>query len=234
MGDSLQMLELLRESDLAFPMALTLRACAASLVLFLAAGVPLAWYCARRNGPAARVLMFVSTLPLVFPPVALGYLLLLLLGRSGPLGEPLYSLFGLRLVFTPLGVYLAAFIAGLPLVLRPLKVALESPALRNLEACALTCGVRPVKVFFLVTLPLIRSSLAASLLLGTARASGEVGITMMLGGNIEQKTSTLSLEIFNAVGRGDFDAATALCLVLGAMALAIYALLELVRGRQAL
>lgn len=80
-------------------------------------------------------------------------------------------------------------------------------------------------------LPLIRTHILSGLLLGLTRASGEVGITMMLGGNLSGRTNTLSLEIFNAVSRADFDAATALCLVLSAFTLLVFVLLEALRRR---
>ena len=224
----------LLDGSLLHPIALTLKACAASLVLFAVVAVPLAWACARHDGVATRFLMMAATLPLVLPPVALGYLLLLLLGIQGPVGSMLNALFGTRVIFSEGAVCLAAFVAGLPLVIRPVKIAFESPALRELEAVARTCGAKPLTVFLTVTLPCVRNALLAALLLGTARASGEVGITMMIGGNVAGRTNTLSLEIFNAVSRGDFEAASFLCAVLTAVAIVLYAALEVLRGRSTL
>ena len=163
-----------------------------------------------------RALSFVVTLPLVFPPVALGYLLLLLFGRGGLLGGILDEA-GLAIVFSENAVFLAAFIAGLPLVVRPIEAALSGERLKSLEFAACVHGANAVTVFRRVTLPL--------------RASGEVGITMMIGGNISGKTNTLSLEIFNAVSRADFDAATALCLLLSAFTLIIFAVLDRLQRR---
>lgn len=225
---------LLFDASLVTPIALTLKACGASLLLFALVGIPLAWLCARHDCFASRCLMMVATLPLVLPPVALGYLLLLVLGIQGPVGALLYSLFGTRVIFSEGAVCLAAFVAGLPLVLRPIKIAFESPTLRELETVARTCGAKPLTVFWTVTLPCVRNAVLAALLLGTARASGEVGITMMIGGNVAGRTNTLSLEIFNAVSRGDFDAATLLCVVLAAVAIALYVALEVLRGRSTL
>lgn len=185
---------------------------------------------ARKRGWAVRALNFLVTLPLVFPPIALGYLLLLLLGRTGPVGALLADA-GLPMIFTPAAVYFAALVAGLPLVVRPVVAALESPALRDLEFVAAVHGAGPLTIFFRVTLPLIRTHILSGLLLGLTRASGEVGITMMLGGNLSGRTNTLSLEIFNAVSRADFDAATALCLVLSAFTLLVFVLLEALRRR---
>lgn len=218
-------------NGLLFPITLTLQAALTSLVLFAVIGVPLALYTARSKTRVSRAVLFLATLPLIFPPVALGYLLLLLLGINGPVGALLHEVFGARLVFSQTAVTLAAFIAGLPLVIRPVKEAFESKTLLDLECAARVCGATPMTTFLRVTLPAVRNAVLSAFLLGTARASGEVGITMMLGGNVSDKTNTLSLEIYNAVGRGDFDTATALCAVLAAVALVLYAALELLRRR---
>ena len=151
--------------------------------------------------------------------------------RDQRLGGPIYAAFDVRIIFSQAAVNLAAFIAGLPLVIRPIKVAFESHALIELEQAARICGASAVKTFFTVTLPVVRNAVLAAFLLGTARASGEVGITMMIGGNVADRTNTLSLEIYNAVGRGDFDAATFLCLILAGVALILYLLLELLRQK---
>ncbi|MCD8164003.1 MAG: ABC transporter permease subunit [Synergistaceae bacterium] len=167
------------------------------------------WF-SRSRSLCAKAAAFFITLPLVFPPIALGYMLLLLLGRNGPLGSPAEHYLGLRLVFSQGAVILSAFVAGLPLFVRPAQAAFQEPGIIKLEEASrvLVCG--PVKTFFLVTMPLARRSIVSGLLLAVARASGEVGITMMLGGNIAGRTNTLSLEIFNCVSRGDFDEATIL------------------------
>lgn len=224
-------LSLLNDPAVTFPILLTLKSCAASAALFIIVALPLAYYTAKRNTVTAKFVLFISTLPLIFPPVALGYLLLLIFGTNAPLGHFLHENFGVRIVFSQTGVVLAAFIAGLPLVIRPVKIAFESRTLAMLEEASRVCGVGPVRTFFTVTLPTIRNAVLAALLLGVARASGEVGITMMLGGNVMDRTNTLSLEIFNAVGRGDFESATWLCLILALVALILYAALELVRSK---
>lgn len=222
---------LLTDPTIAFPILLTLKACAASGFLFIVVALPLAYYAAKHNTVLAKILLFVTTLPLIFPPVALGYLLLLLLGINAPLGHFLYEQFSVRVVFSQTGVVLAAFIAGLPLVIRPVKIAFESRTVAMLEEASRVCGAGPIRTFFMVTLPTVRNAILAALLLGIARSSGEVGITMMLGGNVADRTNTLSLEIFNAVGRGDFESATWLCLMLALVALVLYAALELIRGK---
>ncbi len=127
---------------------------------------------------------------------------------------------------------MAAFVVGLPLVVRPLQAALKSENIIRLEQAARVTGCGPLKTFFFVTLPLIRTSLASGLLLGTARASGEVGVTMMLGGNISWKTNTLSLEVFNRVSRGELEEASQLCFLLAITGLILYVVLEKLQSKR--
>ena len=215
--------------ELLFAVTLTAKTCAAAGAGFILFAPLLALLFSRRSAFWVRALSFVVTLPLVFPPVALGYLLLLLFGRGGLLGGILDEA-GLSIVFSENAVFLAAFIAGLPLVVRPIEAALSGERLKSLEFAACVHGANAVTVFRRV-LPLVRGQILAGLLLGISRASGEVGITMMIGGNISGRTNTLSLEIFNAVSRADFDAATALCLLLSAFTLIIFAVLDRLQRR---
>lgn len=218
--------------ELSFPIYLTLKVCGFSFVLFLLLGTSLAFWFARSRHSIVKAVEFLVTLPLVFPPIALGYLLLLVLGTQSPLGGFFSDVFGIKLIFSQTGIVLAAFIAGLPLFIRPVQSALKSVNLKEIEDAARLCGAPPLKYFFFITLPIIRNSIAACLLLGLARASGEVGITMMLGGNISDRTNTLSLEIFNSVSRGDFETATFLCLLLAGFACFIYVALYLVQSKE--
>ncbi len=195
-------------------------------------GIPLALWSSRSQTILCQAVSFLVTLPLVFPPIALGYLLLQILGRNSLIGSALEQGFGIRVVFSEIGVVLAAFVVGLPLVVRPLKAVLQSENILRLEQAARVTGCGPLKTFFFVTLPLIRTSLASGLLLGTARASGEVGVTMMLGGNISWKTNTLSLEVYNRVSSGELDEASQLCLILAATGLALYIILEKLQSKK--
>lgn len=220
------------ETLFSFPVLLTLRTCASCFVLFLAAGLPLARWESRSRSFAARAVSFFVMLPMVFPPVALGFMLLLLLGKNGPIGSLLHTLFGVRIAFSPAGVTLGAFVAGLPMVVRPLQAAMERPDILRLEEAARTMGCGPFKTFFLITVPQTAHTLVTGLLLGLARALGEVGIAMMLGGNIAGRTNTLSLEIYNSVSRGDFDEAMKFCSILAAIGLVFYLLLEKYRVKE--
>lgn len=196
------------------------------MVLFVLFALPLAFWSSRSESLLCRGVSFLVTLPLVFPPIALGYILLVILGRTGPIGGLLERYAGFRIVFSQAGVFFAAFVAGLPLVIRPLQAALKDNNIIQLEAAARVTGCGPFRTFLFVTVPLVRNSLASGLLLGTARASGEVGITMMLGGNISGRTNTLSLEVFNCVSRGEFDQAGHLCIILAVAGFLLYIALE--------
>jgi len=204
-----------------FPLALTAKAALVVLPLHLAAGVGLGAYLARGRSPLRSLVELAVTLPLVFPPIAIGFALLLLLGRRSVAGGWLLDALGLEIVFSFWGVVLAAFVAGLPLVVRPVQSAIRSLP-RQLVEAALVLGKTPLQAFFLVVLPAVRRSLAAGMILAFGRSLGEVGITMMLGGNILGRTNTLSLEIYNAVSTGEFEAAVWLSCLLGAASTCIF------------
>ena len=208
--------------DVSFSALLTLRVCIACLILHGLAAIPLARLGMTKKTWLRRSVNFVITLPLVFPPMAMGFLLLMFFGRNGWGGMALQQVLGTSLVFSQGGIILAAWLAGLPLVIKPVQTALANPDLLRFEQAARVCGASPRCCFFLVTLPLIRHGLGAGLLLGITRAMGEVGISLMLGGNIAGRTNTLSLEVFNAVSTGEFQRATLLCSMLAIISLLLY------------
>ncbi|WP_022662846.1 molybdate ABC transporter permease subunit [Paucidesulfovibrio longus] len=199
------------------PLWLTLRVLLYSGALLLGAGVLLGYYLTREKRTALRTVVdFLVTLPLVFPPIATGFVLLLLLGRSGPLGR----LTGAEIVFSFPGVVAASFVAGLPLMVKPVVTALQGTT--RLAEAAYVLGKSEWQAFWLVQLPNVKRELAAGWFLALGRSLGEVGITLMLGGNILGKTNTLSLEIYNSVFSGEFDRAVVLSCLIGLFSLLIY------------
>jgi len=197
------------------------------LPAYVLAGALLAWalvFGLKRPGWLDALV----TLPIAFPPVVIGFALLWLLGRQTALGQLLAAL-DIGLVFSFAGLWLAAFIAGVPLVVKTLQTALQMQP-RDLHETALTLGCKPFAAFWLVHLPIARSALLTGVLLALARGMGEVGISLMLGGNILGRTETLSLSIFNAVTTGDYRQGALLSSLLGGVCLG---LLALVRGLQA-
>ncbi|OYV30507.1 MAG: ABC transporter permease [Thiomonas sp. 20-64-9] len=170
------------------------------------------------------------TIPLVFPPVVIGFALLWLLGRESLLGRAL-QLVGVNFVFTFPGLLLAAFIAGLPLAVKTLQTALQTHP-RVWHEVALTLGRGPVNVYLTMHLPIALPALLGGLLLALARGMGEVGISLMLGGNILGRTETLSLAIFNTVTTGDYAQAAWLSALLGGFSLVLFVAVRLLQNKE--
>lgn len=180
-------------------------------------GTALAWLLARKHFWGKGIIDGLITLPLIFPPIVIGYALLLTWGRNGWLSTLLPELLRPTVIFTTKGLILAAFIAGLPLMVKPLQTAFSHVPKRLHEAAA-TLGYSKWQTFVYVDLPLIRKGFAAGLILAGGRALGEVGISLMLGGNIVGRTETLSLAIFNHVMDTNFACANTLSLLLASFA----------------
>lgn len=202
-------LELLLDPRTLDPIFLTFRVLLVAGGILLCFGVPLAYFLSGRPSPWRSGTDFLVTIPLVFPPIATGFLLLLVVGRSGLIGRWL----PVDIVFAFPGLVVAAVLSGLPLLVKPVEAALRSQG-RRLSEVAAVLGKTPWQTFRLVLLPAIRKPLCAGWLLALGRGLGEVGITLMLGGNISGKTNTLSLEIYNCVFTGEFDRALMLCGIL--------------------
>ncbi len=184
----------------------------ASAVLSALLGVPLAWLLARVEFPGRRLVRAIVTLPMVLPPVVGGAALLFAFGRRGLVGGQLESLTGLLLPFSTWGV-----IAANTFVAMPFLVITVEGALRNLdpryEAAAASLGASSLTVFRRVTLPMIRPSLGAGLVLAWARALGEFGATITFAGNLQGRTQTLPIAVFVAL-ESDRDIAVAISLLL--------------------
>lgn len=201
-------------------------ATAINLVLGVAFGALLA----RRRFPGRELLDTVFTLPLVLPPTVLGYYLLVLVGRNGPLGAWLQDSFGINLVFTWQAAVIAAAVASFPLVFKPARAAFEGVD-RQLEQAARTLGVSEVALFFRVSLPLAWRGILAGLLLAFARAMGEFGATIMVAGSIPGQTQTLSIAIYEAVQAGNDGRANLLVLVSSLVCIAVLLLAARLAGR---
>ena len=176
---------------------------AASLPLAIA----LAWILSRASFPGKSLLDAVVHLPLVLPPVVVGYFLLLLFGRRGPVGAFLEEYLGITFVFRWTGAALACAVMGLPLLVRAVRQSLDAVD-RGLEAAAATLGAPPAWVFASVTLPLILPGILTGMLLSFARSLGEFGATITFVSNIPGETQTLPLAIytFTQVPGGDAQA----------------------------
>lgn len=158
----------------------------------------LAWLLARKQFFGKTLLDSMIHLPLVLPPVVVGYILLVLMGRQGLLGAPLHQLLDISFSFNWKGVVLACWVVSLPLMVRAIRLSLESVDIK-LEQAAATLGASPLKVFFTITLPLMTPGLITGITLAFARSLGEFGATISFVSNIPGETQTLSLAMFNFI-----------------------------------
>ncbi len=206
-----------------FPLWLSLRVAAISTTLALAAGLGLAWILANRAFRGKEVLDAAVTLPLVLPPTVLGYYLLVLLGRASPIGELYEWAFGGPLVFTWQAAVVASLFHSTPLLVKSARAAFESVD-RSYERAARNLGATELRLFWRVTLPLVRRSILAAAALAFARSLGDFGVTLMIAGNIPGRTQTVSVAIYDAVEAGNGATARLLVLIISALALVILTL----------
>jgi molybdate transport system permease protein len=190
----------------------TLGMAALSTAVLIPPGLWLAWLLARRNWPGKTWVETVVALPLILPPVATGLILLKLFSRRSWLGAFLWETFGLSVVFTWRGVVVALALMSLPLFVRSARVAFAGVNRRH-EQIAASLGATPTRVFWTVSVPLARRGLLAGVLLAFARALGEFGATVVLAGNIPDRTQTLALAIYQSVQMGDDDHAFRLLMI---------------------
>jgi len=192
-----------------FPLYLTLKVSIVATFFSVFIGLGLAWLMARKEFVGKGFLDALVMQPLVIPPTVLGYYLLVLLGRSSPLGRFLEETLGITLVFTWKGAVIATFVASLPLFVRPARAAIEGVD-KNLENAARLLGKNEWDVLKTITIPLAWRGIVAGSIMAFARATGEFGATLMVAGNIPGMTQTLSIAIYDAVQMGNTNLANLL------------------------
>jgi molybdate transport system permease protein len=185
---------------------LSLRVAFWSVTCSLPFGLLIAWLLARRNFPGKVLLDGLVHLPLVVPPVVVGFILLVLFGRRGPIGGWLYDTLGITIIFTWQGAALAAAVVGFPLMVRAMRLSLEAVD-RRLEAAARVLGARPFDVFVTITLPLMAPGILAGAILAFARGLGEFGATITFVSNIPGQTRTIPMAIYTYTQVPDGDLA---------------------------
>jgi molybdate transport system permease protein len=169
-----------------------------SVLVSLPFAVFIAWLLTQRRFRGKLLLDVLVHLPLVLPPVVVGYLLLLLFGLRGPLGSWLYERFGVQLIFTTGGAALATAVMSFPLVVRAIRLSLEGID-RGLEDAARTLGAGPWDRFFTITLPLIAPGILGGSVIAFAAGLGEFGAVITFASNIPGETRTLPLALYTAL-----------------------------------
>ena len=186
-------------------------------------GIAMAWVLVRKTFPGRILLDGIVHLPLIVPPVVVGYLLLVIMGRRGLVGAWLWDTFQISIAFSWQGAAVAAGVMAFPLLVRSIRQELEAVD-PKLEQAACTLGARPFVVFVTVTLPLIVPGILTGTILAFARCLGEFGATITFVSNIPGETRTLPLALYTAVQSPGGEGA-ALRLVMISVALALGALI---------
>ncbi|WP_163969291.1 molybdate ABC transporter permease subunit [Oceanobacillus halotolerans] len=188
------------------PLFLSLKIAGIATCIVVIIGILFARLLARNEFPGKRIIEAVIMLPLVLPPTVVGFALLYLFGRNGPIGGILLDWFNIQIVFTWIGAVIAAIVVSFPLMYQSASAAFQNYD-RNIENAALTMGASRWKVFWTISFPLAWPGLLAGFVLTFARALGEFGATLMIAGFIPNQTETIPLAIYFAVESGNMDEA---------------------------
>jgi molybdate transport system permease protein len=191
------------------PVWISLATSLSATLFTLVAGLAAAVWREHRSGPLVALVDGLFLLPLVLPPTVVGFFLLLLFGRNGPLGRLLLR-FGATIVFSWPATVIAAAVVAFPLMYLTARAALEQVDPHLLQA-ARTLGASEWRIFLEVALPLAWPGVLAGTILSFARALGEFGATLMLAGNIPGKTATIPIAIYFAVEADDIEQALIWC-----------------------
>jgi molybdate transport system permease protein len=215
------MTEILSPAELQ-ALRLSLEVAARSVLFSLPLAVLVAWLLTRVNFPGRVVFDAFVHLPLVLPPVAVGYVLLILFGTRGPIGQWLYERFGIELAFSTAGAALATAVMTFPLMVRAIRISLENVD-RGLEAAACTLGAGAWDRFGSITLPLMLPGIIAGAVTAFSAALGEFGAVITFVSNIPGETRTIPLALYTAIQSPGGDAMAArlavISLVLGLIGL---------------
>ena len=169
-----------------------------STILILVPGIFMGWVLAKKNFFGKIIVDSLIHLPLVIPPIGIGYILLIIFGKNSFLGNFLFENFNINLSFSWIGAALACSIMSFPLMVRPIRVLMEAQE-KKLDEAARTLGASELKIFLSITLPLAYPGILAGLVLSFARSIGEFGATIAFVGNIPGETQTLPLALWTLI-----------------------------------
>ncbi len=220
----------LRQPGVLGAFTLTLEIALVVVVVHVTFGTAVAWVLARHKFAGRRLLNGLIDLPFAVSPVVVGYMLLLIFGRNGLLGPWLDQL-GIKVAFAVPGMLLATIFVSLPFMIRELLPVLEAFGVEQEQAAA-TLGASGWQTFWWVTLPALRWGFLYGIVLTFARALGEFGAVLIIGGAIQGKTETATLFIFRALEEREYVAAYSAALVLGFFSLILVTGIDLIRRRE--
>ena len=205
-----------------FPIVLSIQIAIIATIINLPIALLFSWLIVKKRIRGSSALEILMTIPLAIPPTIIGFFVLVIFGINGPIGKITTNLFGFNIIFTWIAATLVTAIISFPLMARAIIVSM-SEIDSNLEKTAQGLGAGPIKVFFSVTLPLSYRGVVAGSLICFVRALSEFGATIIVAGNMPEKTQTISLAIYSAIQIGDESTAFSLSAV--ALGIAIISLI---------
>lgn len=195
------------------PLLLSLQTAGLATLMVATFGTLTAFVLARSSFRGKRLLEALLLLPLILPPTVIGYYLVLLLGRNGLLGAPVFAWTGWSILFTPQAAVVAAAVVAFPIMVRTAQVAIESVDPEMIDSSTML-GYSRLETAWNIILPLAWRGILAGVVLSFTRALGEFGATLMLAGNIPGRTETMPLAIYTASTTGDWQQAHLLAVTL--------------------
>lgn len=199
------------------PLWISIKTALLSTLITFFIGIAVSYFMANYRGKLKGVIDGILTLPLILPPTVVGFFLLLICGKNGPIGK-LMILFDKSIIFSWSATVIAAIVVSFPMMYRSSRSAFEQID-TNLIFAARTLGLSELKIFYKIALPLAWPGIIGSLVLSFARAIGEFGATLMIAGNIPGRTQTMPLAIFFAVEGGDMQKALLWVLIITMLSL---------------
>ena len=169
-----------------------------STLFILLPGIFVGWILAKKSFFGKTILDSIVHLPLVIPPIGVGYILLIMFGKNGSIGSFLFENFNINLSFSWVGAAIACSVMSFPLMVRPIRVLMEAQD-KRIDEAARTLGASELKIFLSITLPLAYPGILAGLVLSFARSIGEFGATIAFVGNIPAETQTLPLALWTLI-----------------------------------
>lgn len=206
------------------PLWISIKTAALSTAITFFLGIIVSYWMANFKGKSKGLIDGLFTLPLILPPTVVGFFLLLICGKNGPVGK-LFELFNTSIIFSWSATVIAAIVVSFPMMYRTSRAAFEQIDI-NILFAARTLGLSEFKIFYKIAIPMAMPGIIGGLVLSFARAIGEFGATLMLAGNIPGKTQTMPLAIFFAAEGGDMQKAILWVIIIVLLSLILILLLN--------